>query len=43
MEVVEEAGDLDSFLCGVAHVGGRVDSVVVASSLAVAVDVAGFD
>src|SRR4029077_18388951 len=43
LEEVEEAGDLDSFLGGVAHLGVGGDAVVVASSLAFAVDVAGFD
>jgi hypothetical protein len=43
LEEVEEAGDLDSFLCGVAHVCFGVDPVVVSSSLALAVDVASFD
>jgi hypothetical protein len=40
---VEKAGDLDSFLCGVAHVRFGVGPVVVSSSLALAVDVATLD
>ena len=43
LEEVEEAGDLDSFLCGVAHGRFGVDPVVVSSSLALAVDVASLD
>jgi hypothetical protein len=39
----EEGLDLDSFLGGVSHVCFWVDPVVVSSSLALAVDVAGFD
>jgi hypothetical protein len=43
LEEVEEAVDFDSLLGGVAHVRVGVDSVVVSSSLSLAVDVAGFD
>jgi hypothetical protein len=43
LEELEETGDLDSFLCGVAHGRFGVDPVVVSSSLALAVDVASLD
>jgi hypothetical protein len=43
LEEVEEAGDFDSSLCGVAHLGLWVDPVVVASSLALTAHVAASD